>query len=44
MTNEEFVKCLRDNEILIWAADIREKEGYQSESIYVTHNLSLDTA
>lgn len=33
MTNEEFVKCLRDNEILIWGADIRSKEGYQSKFI-----------
>lgn len=31
LTNEEFVKCLRENDILIWGADIREREGYQGE-------------
>jgi hypothetical protein len=25
------VRCLRENDILIWGTDIREKEGYQGE-------------
>ncbi|KAJ9115830.1 hypothetical protein QFC22_004971 [Naganishia vaughanmartiniae] len=37
LTNEEFVKCLRENDILIWGADIREREGYQvSQTLQAT--------
>ncbi|KAJ9108609.1 hypothetical protein QFC19_002326 [Naganishia cerealis] len=37
LTNEEFVKCLRENDILIWGADVREREGYQvSQTLQAT--------
>lgn len=30
--DEEFVGCLKRNDLLVWGADIRSREGYQGGS------------
>lgn len=32
LLDEEFVRTLKEKEILVWAADVRTREGYQGES------------
>ncbi|ORY33083.1 hypothetical protein BCR39DRAFT_521080 [Naematelia encephala] len=36
LCDREFVRCLKDKEILIWGADIRSREGYQVSQTLLT--------
>lgn len=42
LADPEFIACLKDNDILIWAADISSREGYMvSQTLLVTTYPSL---
>lgn len=33
LCDPEFVRCIKENEIMVWGADIRGREGYQGRSL-----------
>lgn len=40
LSDPELVRVLKEKDVLVWAADIRSREGYQGESSVLDVNLS----